>query len=127
MYNTAAYNQYRNSAVQTASPSKLLMMLYDGAIRFVGAGIEGITSSDYEKANINLGKAQSIVSELNSTLNRSIPVSANLEAIYEYITYLLTQSNIKKDDAPAKEALGYLKDLRSTWEQVSRMSAASGH
>lgn len=124
---TTAHNQYRNSAVQTASPSKLLMMLYDGAIRFVLAGIEGITSSDYQKANLNLGKAQSIVSELNSTLNRSIPVSSNLEAIYEYITYLLTQSNINKDDAPANEALGYLRDLRATWEQASRMSAVSGN
>ncbi|WP_454193545.1 flagellar export chaperone FliS [Paenibacillus sp. Marseille-Q7038] len=121
------YNSYRNSAVQTASPVKLLIMLYDGAIRFINAGIEGIDTVDYQKANTNLGKAQSIISELSATLDRSMPISNNLEAIYEYITHLLTQSNINKDDTPAKEALGYLQDLRATWEQASRMSAVSGN
>lgn len=123
---TSPYNSYRNSAVQTASPAKLLIMLYDGAIRFINAGIEGISVADYQKANTNLGKAQSIISELSATLDRSMPISSNLEALYEYITHLLMKSNIDKNESPAKEALGYLKEMRETWAEASKVVASSG-
>ena len=53
-------------------------MLYDGAIRFVRAGMDGISKQDYEKTNLNLGKAQTIISELMSTLDHSYEVSKNL-------------------------------------------------
>ena len=123
---TTPLNSYRNSAVQTASPAKLLIMLYDGAIRFINAGIEGISVDDYQKANTNLGKAQSIISELSATLDRSMPISSNLEALYEYITHLLMKSNIDKNEAPAKEALGYLKEMRETWAEASKVVSSSG-
>ena len=123
---TSPYNSYRNSAVQTASPAKLLIMLYDGAIRFINAGIEGISVADYQKANTNLGKAQSIISELSATLDRSMPISSNLEALYEYITHLLMKSNIDKNESPAKEALGYLKEMRETWAEAIKVVASSG-
>nr|WP_091160745.1 flagellar export chaperone FliS [Paenibacillus sp. 453mf] len=123
---TSPYDKYRSSAVSTASPAKLLLMLYDGAIRFINAGIEGITNSDYQTANTNLGKAQSIISELNATLDRSMPISSNLEALYEYISHLLMQSNVDKNETPAKEALGYLKEMRETWAEASKLALASG-
>lgn len=122
---TSPYEKYRQSAVQT-SPSQLLVMLFDGAIRFVRAGMTGIEERDYEKTNLNLGKAQNIMSELMVTLDFTYEVSSGLLKIYEYINYLLIQANIKKDQDHAKEALDYLVDLRETWVTAGKMTAQHG-
>ncbi|WP_054957472.1 flagellar export chaperone FliS [Paenibacillus dakarensis] len=123
---TSPYDKYRQSSVQTASPAQLVLMLYDGAIRFVKIGIDGISNNDLPKANQYLGKAQTIVSELMSTLNHSYDISKNLFAMYEYINYLLIQANIKKSKEPAEEALGYLTDLYETWIQASKLAVSGG-
>lgn len=117
------YEKYRQSSVQTSSPGQLLIMLFDGAIRFVRSGIEGIESSDLTKASLNLGKAQTIISELSSTLDRSYDISKNLSALYEYINHLLIQANVSKNKGPAVEALGYLKDLKETWVEANKLTA----
>ncbi|WP_418039486.1 flagellar export chaperone FliS [Paenibacillus xylanilyticus] len=119
---TSPYEKYRQSSVQTSTPEQLLIMLYDGAIRFIRAGIDGLKHQDLEKINLNLGKAQTIVSELMSTLDSSYEVSKGLSALYEYVNHLLTQSNVKKESEPAEEALGYLTELRATWVQAMKVT-----
>ncbi|MEY8739667.1 flagellar export chaperone FliS [Bacillales bacterium AN1005] len=119
---TSPYEKYRQSSVQTSTPEQLLIMLYDGAIRFIRAGIDGMNHQDLEKINLNLGKAQTIVSELMSTLDSSIEVSKGLSALYEYVNHLLSQSNVKKVPEPAVEALGYLTELRETWAEAIKVA-----
>ena len=120
---TSPYEKYKSSSVQTSTPGQLVIMLYDGAIRFVKAGLDGISSNDYAKANMNLGKAQTIISELMSTLNRSYDISKNLYSLYEYMNYLLIQTNIKKKVESGEEVLGYLQELRETWVTVTKQTA----
>ncbi|MEI2394484.1 flagellar export chaperone FliS [Paenibacillus phytohabitans] len=115
------YEKYRQSSVNTSTPAQLLIMLFDGAIRFVRAGIEGIDAVNHQKANLNLGKAQQIISELMSTLNPSYEISKSLLSLYEYINYLLIQANVKKEKSHAEEALGYLTEFRLTWVEASKM------
>ncbi|GIO57112.1 flagellar export chaperone FliS [Paenibacillus cineris] len=122
---TSPYEKYRQSSVQTSTPGQLLLMLYDGAIRFVRAGIDSLQKKDLQKANLNLGKSQSIVNELLSTLDRSYAVSEGLASLYEYINHLLIESNVKKTAAPAEEALGYLMDLRETFAEAAKMTTGS--
>ena len=121
---TSPYEKYRQSSVKTSTPSQLLLMLYDGAIRFVRSGIDGLHKQDIEQTNLNLGKAQSIVNELLSTLDRSYEVSEGLASIYEYINRLLIEANVKKTVEPAEEALGYLASLRETLAQAAQMTIA---
>ncbi|WP_017815468.1 flagellar export chaperone FliS [Paenibacillus shenyangensis] len=121
---SSPYEKYRQNAVQT-SPGQLLIMLYDGAIRFTLAAIDGINQKDYAKSNTNFGKAQAIVSEFRASLDRSYDVAENLDRLYEYMGYLLIQANIKKDVASAEEALGYLKDLRETWVEANKLAPAA--
>ncbi|MBJ6361935.1 flagellar export chaperone FliS [Paenibacillus sp. GCM10012307] len=117
---TSPYDKYRQSSVQTSTPGQLLLMLYDGAIRFVRGGIGAITDQDYQKANTLLGKAQSIISELRITLDYSYEISQQLSSLYEYMNHLLIQANVKKETGPAEEVLGYLIDLRESFAQAAK-------
>jgi flagellar protein FliS len=117
------YDKYRQSSVNTSSPSQLLLMMFDGAIRFGKAALEGMETSDYSKVSTNLGKAQTIVNELITTLDNSYDVSKSLAALYEYINHLLIESNIKKTKAPAEEAIGYLMELRVTFAEAAKLTA----
>ncbi|MEC0129079.1 flagellar export chaperone FliS [Paenibacillus pabuli] len=114
------YQKYQQTQAQTASKPKLLIMLYDGAIRFVQAGIEGIKQKDYEVANRNLIKAQAIVHELISSLNYDYSISNNLVAVYEYMLHRLIESNVNKKTDPAEEVLEHLKELRDAWVEASK-------
>lgn len=121
---TSPHEKYRQSSVQTSSPSQLLLMLFDGAIRFVRAGLEALKAQDVQNTNLNFGKAQKIVSELMSTLDQKYEVSHSLYALYEYTNHLLIDANIKKNSESAEEALGYLTDLRETWAQAAKIALA---
>lgn len=121
---TSPYDKYRQTSVQTSNPAKLVIMLYDGAIRFVNTAINALQQSDIEQSNLNLGKAQAIVSELMSTLDRSYDISQNLYSLYEYTNFLLVEANIKRDVTKAEEAVSYLSELRETWLEASKLAAS---
>jgi flagellar protein FliS len=115
---TSPFQKYQQSSVQTASPGQLVLMLYDGAIRFVKLGIAGIEERDINKANSSLIRAQRIVNELMASLNTSVPIAATLMGIYDYINRRLIEANIKKSKAPAEEVLEYLVELREAWGRI---------
>lgn len=118
--NTAAYQKYQQTQFQTASPAKLLLMLFEGAIRFVKTGISGIEEADYEKSNTNLCKGQAVLHELIAALNYDYPIAKTLYQVYEYMIHRLIQSNLKKDVRPAQEVLEHLVELKEAWETASR-------
>lgn len=124
---TSPYEKYRQSSVTTSTPGQLLIMLYDGAIRFIRGGIEGIQERDFDKTNTMLNKAQAIISELMVTLDYGYAISQNLASLYEYINRQLLKANIKKEAAPAEEALGYLLDLREAWVQAAKVAGSDGN
>lgn len=110
--------KYQQLSVQTASPGQLILMMYDGAIRFVKLGIAAIEERDIGKAHNELIKAQRIINELMASLNTSVPISATLLSIYEYMNSRLIQANLKKDRAPADEVLEHLTELREAWGRI---------
>ena len=112
------YAQYQNSKVLTASPAELTLMLYEGIIKFINIGILAIGEKDYEKANINIIKAERIVDHLNGTLNHKYPVAKDFENICKCIMDALLQGNIKKDTAELERALEYSRMIRDTWKEV---------
>ena len=117
---TAQRNKYLETAVQTATPAQLLIMLCDGAIRFLRQSIEAIQKKNYTAANEYLLRTQDIISEFAITLDRSAEIAGPLSRLYEYFNYRLVQANIKKSAEPAEEVLGYLVELRETWAQAAQ-------
>ncbi|SFJ26921.1 flagellar protein FliS [Paenibacillus sp. UNC496MF] len=119
--------KYQQLSAQTATPIQLVLMLYDGAIRFTKQGIEGIEQGHREQANNYLCKAESIIHELVSSLNFNYPISKDLVLIYEYLLHNLIQANLKKEASLAIEVLGHLEQLRDGWRQVSKTAIAVGN
>lgn len=121
MYSAAmnAYNQYRTTSVQTANPSKLLLMLYDGLILFLKKGKQAIESGNLGEAHVHLINAQDIVTELMSTLKTDYEISQNLFQIYDYWKWCLVEANIKKDVKIVDEVLPLIEELRDVWAEAA--------
>jgi len=125
--NQTPYQKYQQSSAQTATPIQLVLMLYDGAIRFTKQGIEGIETNRFEYANTYFCKAEAIVHELVAALNFDYPISKELARIYEYVLYQLIQANVKKERSFADDALTHLNELRDAWRQLSKTAVAVGN
>ena len=123
-FNRAA-QMYQKNAVQTASPAKLTLMLYDGAVKFTNIAIEAIEAGDIEKAHNNIVKAQNIIVEFRSTLDMKYPVAKDFDVVYDYIYRRLVEANMKKDKDILVETLKHIKTMRDTWREVMKLNNVS--
>ena len=117
-----AYDSYRRNKVLTASPAELVLMLYEGAIKFCNIAIVAIEKKDYIKANTNIQKAERIVAELRGSLDMKYPVAKDFDNVYEYIGWVLLQANVKKSTDRLEEALKHLRTMRDTWKEVMKIA-----
>ncbi|BBF44957.1 flagellar biosynthesis protein FliS [Lachnospiraceae bacterium KM106-2] len=109
---------YQNSTIQTASKAELTLMLYDGAIKFCNKGLIAIEKNDITEANVNIIKAQKIITEFRSTLDFKYPVAKDFDRVYDYIYSKLVDANVKKSAEDLEEALVYIREMRDTWKEV---------
>ncbi len=117
------YQQYRHNQVTTAGPHQLLLMLFDGALRFVRQAGEALDRRDYSAANSCLGRAQQIIAELMGSLDfKQGKLPDNLFKIYEYLHFRLTEANINKSREPLQEVQRMLSELRESWAQAGRLA-----
>lgn len=122
----AAYAQYNNSKVLTASPAELILMLYEGAIKFCNVAIMAVEKKDIQKAHMNIVKVENIVNYLQSTLDMKYPVSEDFDRIYTYLQQRLVRANVKKDPEILNEVCNHLRSLRDTWKEVMAKSQHKG-
>lgn len=118
---------YQAQSVLTASPGQLVLMLYDGALKFIGLAKEGFTMPEdtprrIEIINTNLQKAQNIVIELQSSLNRDAggDLATTLDRLYDYYTRRLFEANISKKIEPLLEVERLVRELRDAWAEMLR-------
>ena len=109
---------YRKSQIDTASPGKLIVMLYEGAIRFMNEAKDHLGEDEVEKANNRLLRAQDIVSELMMSLNMKEggEIASSLYRLYDYLKWRLVEANMSKDTAPIDEAIRIMSSLKEAWE-----------
>ncbi|MGI6488887.1 MAG: flagellar export chaperone FliS [Syntrophomonadaceae bacterium] len=123
--NARAYQQYRNSVVETASPGRLLLMLYNAAIRNLDAAHRAIEDQNTVQANDCLLKAQDILLELMSTLDMEYEIAKQLLSLYDYMYRQLIQANVKKDVELVDEVRGFLVELRDTWQEAIKRNVST--
>lgn len=113
-------NVYQETQITTAPQQKLIIMLYDGAIKNLKLAIMAIEEKDIEKTNNLLIKAQNIISEFMITLDfeKGGDISTSLYSLYDYMYNLLIKANIDKDIEKIEEVIKYLEELREAWSQI---------
>jgi len=116
----AGYQKYKNTSVQSASKEKLLLMLYEGAIRFMKLALKACEENDIAERGQNIGRAYDIILELNNTLDHKVggDISANLEQLYMFITDQLTQANITGEKKYLEDAIKVTTTLHSGWKEA---------
>ncbi len=115
-------NAYIENMVKTASPAKLVELLYMKAIEVLNESLDLLERKEYTEVNEKLKRAQDIVMELNVSLDmeRGGQIAQNLRALYNYMFQRLVQANIKKDKEPILEVKGYLEELLEVWREVMK-------
>lgn len=120
------HESYKTNDIETASRVKLIVMLYNGAIRFAQIAIEAINNNNIEVANIHIIKSQNIVSELLASLNFDAGSIANeLSSLYIYIHRLLVEGNLQKNTQPIQEAVELLTNLKEGWDDILLVESSS--
>jgi flagellar secretion chaperone FliS len=124
---TRAANAYYQTQVQSQSPLELVVMLYDGAIRFLRNAADAMRRRDLVAKRDAMSRALAILAELQNTLNLDAggEVAASLDALYTYATARLTDANLQTDPAPIEEVIRILQPLREAWSQVASAPAAA--
>jgi flagellar protein FliS len=116
-----AMAQYRTNEFQTASPAKVIVAFYDGALRFINLGAHALSSKNYALKGQHLSRAHAIVSELRAELDhtQNPGLCAELDRLYTYVLDCITEANIKLDATKLQHATRVMESLRSAWVQVA--------
>jgi flagellar protein FliS len=120
-----AMAQYRTNEFQTASPAKIIVAFYDGAMRFINLASHALSAKNYALKGQHLSRAHAIVSELRATLDhtQNPALCGELERLYVFVLDCITEANMKADAEKLKPALRVLEQLRSAWAQVAEEPA----
>ena len=114
-------NAYKKASVNTLDQTKLIIMLYDGAIKNASFAVEHMKSGQIEKVHDCLIKTKNIVTELMATLNmdKGGDIAKNLQSLYSYMFSQLIEANMNKKTEPVVIVIDLLKELRAAWTQIN--------
>jgi flagellar secretion chaperone FliS len=112
---------YKTNAVVTQSRSQLVVMLYEGAIKFLRLAIKKLNEKDYAGKGYYINKAQDIIYELNAVLNLEAggELALSLQKLYTFMTRHLSEANAKKDPNMIKDVVDLLEELLHGWKAVA--------
>ena len=116
-----AYSEYKKQSLATLTPMEIVVKLYEEAEKQMNRAIIHIDEKNYAAANKELQKSQDIVNALRSVLDMKIPMSKDLDALYDFFNRQLVTANVKKDTKIIKELLPMFADLRDAFAQVAAM------
>lgn len=117
--------QYQRDAVLSASPARLVTMLYDRLLLDLGRAEAAQLAQNWPVASENLVHAQAIVSELTGSLRTDVwEGGENLKAIYTYVLTALMNANVSRNAATTRECIDLLEPLRQAWHEAAGQVAA---
>lgn len=125
------YQAYQSGAVFTASPAQLVLMLFEGAIKFLNIAVEGFKHQDPLEFNLtihqNVQKAQAIIRELRACLDpeKGREFADRMTALYDYFDRRLQEGNMKKNSEPLLEVVRHLEVLRDAWKEMMQKQSST--
>lgn len=116
----ASVQAYKQSSVLTAPPERLVVMLYDGALRFLARAATAMREEGPVAAAEPIQRTQAIIEELVSTLDheKGGEVADGLQAIYVFCLRLLPEAQLERDAEKIDQVAGLLRELRDAWAQI---------
>ncbi|MGD0111482.1 MAG: flagellar export chaperone FliS [Armatimonadota bacterium] len=120
-----ALRSYQQSQVLTASREQLVVLTYDGILRFLGRACRGLETGDYYEKHLGLARAQALIIDLARSLDRtaSPELAGNLFAIYARWLDELVTADADDDQPRIAAVMALVADLREAWAEVARRAA----
>ncbi len=117
----ASPQSYQHHAVLTAPPEQLVVMLYDGALRFLRQAVAAFGLGEFERAGRSLNRAEAIIDELLVTLDheRGGEIAGALRDLYLFCRRHLTEARLQRDADKVGQVAGLLAELRESWAHVA--------
>ena len=116
------YNAYKKQSVPTMTSIELIVKLYDECERRLSRAVFFIENKDFENKNAELTRTLEIVEALQKVLDMDIPMSKNLDSLYNFFGNQLVQANLKNDIDVINSLIPQIKELREAFAQISRMT-----
>lgn len=112
---------YQDSAVTTQSKGRLIVLLYDGAIKFMKLAIKELQANNLQAKGQYINKAQDIINELNAVLdmNAGGEIAANLRKLYCFMNNRLSEANIKRDPKMIQEVIDLMEELNQSFKAIA--------
>jgi len=112
---------YQDAAVTTQNKGRLIVLLYDGAIKFMNLAIKELEARNYEAKGRYINRAQDIINELNAVLNTDAggEIAANLRKLYCFMNNRLSEANIKRDPQLIREVITLMEQLNQSWKAIA--------
>jgi flagellar protein FliS len=116
-----AFTAYHESAVATQTPGRIVVMLYDGAIKFLNKAIAAMEANDIAAKAQYIEKASAVIEELDASLNVEIggEMAVNLRRLYEFCLRHITKAHLRNDPQQLREVINILQDLNEAWKAVT--------
>jgi flagellar protein FliS len=117
---------YQENRVMTQTPGRVVVMLYEGAIKFLKQATAELEAGKYIEKGKSINRAVDIIQELNITLNMEAggEIAQNLRRLYAFMQERLFQANIRKDAGMIRETIKLLEELDEGWKAVASGKAA---
>jgi flagellar protein FliS len=112
---------YKEAAVGTQSKGRLIVMLYDGAIKFLKLAIRELEAQNYAAKGQYINRAQDIINELNAVLDMEAggEIAENLRKLYVFMGRRLGQANTQRDPQMIQEVIALLEELNLSWKTIT--------
>ncbi len=112
---------YQDNAVTTQSKGRLIVMLYDGAIKFMRLAIKDLEEKNYEAKGRYINKAKDIINELNMVLDMDAggEIASNLRKLYLFMNNRLSQANINCDPQMIRNVIKLMEELNQSWKAIT--------
>ncbi len=122
-------NHYQNNQINTATPEQILIMLYDGAIRFCHQAIQAMDVGDKAVQGEKISRSMAIISEFSHSLDHEIGgrIAADLDGLYGFMMRELTRANLKNDRKGLENVVDLLSGLRETWVEAAIIYGREKH
>jgi flagellar protein FliS len=112
---------YRDNAIATQTRGRLIVLLYDGAIKFLKLAVEQLEAGNYDEKGRFIARAQDVINELNAVLDMDAggEIAENLRKLYCFMSRHLSEANTKCDAQMIRDVITMMEELNESWKTIA--------